>query len=219
MAINIKRLLYRIRYKAKDIDEVLYSDYDVMEALNECLRYLNQDKAMKNSDFLEKIQHYVQEEMNAEVIAWNEEHPDEEKKPLYDFPTTGAELPEDLISLVDIIRTKDCYHMSPIPAVEQINPHQTGQYKVVNGRIYTNTDFDMLYRAEIPQLKFSELSDPEAVIELPETFSELLAKVTVMILLQNTETDVLMKEVSRVTDNLIPGRRYNNIKVRMPFKV
>ena len=77
----------------------------------------------------------------------------------------------------------------------------------------------MLYRAEIPQLKFSELSDPEAVIELPETFSELLAKVTVMILLQNPETDVLMREVSRVTDNLIPGRRYNNVKVRMPFKV
>ena len=77
----------------------------------------------------------------------------------------------------------------------------------------------MLYRAEIPQVRFSELSDPEAVIELPETFSELLAKVTVMILLQNPETDVLMREVSRITDNLIPGRRYNNIKVRMPFIV
>ena len=43
--------------------------------------------------------------------------------------------------------------------------------------------------------------------------------ITVMILLQNPETDVLMREVSRVTDNLIPGRRYNNVKVRMPFKV
>ncbi len=219
MAINVKKLLYRIRYKAKDLDEVLFSDYDVLEALNECLRYLNQDKAMKNSDFLEKIQHYVQDDMNAEVIAWNEEHPDEEPKPLYDFPVTGAELPEDMISMVDIMRLKDGYHLHPIPAVEQINPHQCGQYKVINGRIYTNTNFDMLYRAEIPQLKFSELSDPEKIIELPEIFSELLVKVTVMILLQNPETDILASEISRVTDSLIPGRRYNNIKVRMPFKV
>lgn len=219
MAIKIKRLIYRIRYKAKDMDEVLYSDYDILEAVNECIRYLNQDKAMKNSDFLEKIQHYIQDEMNAEITKWNEEHPEEEPKPLYNFAETGVELPEDLISLVDIIRTRDCYHMSPIPAVEQINPYQSGQYKVVNGRIYANTDFDMLYRAEIPPLKFSDLSDEEAVIELPETFSELMAKVTVMILTQNPETDVLMREVSRVTDNLIPGRRYNNIKVRMPFKV
>lgn len=219
MAIKVKRLIYRIRYKAKDMDEVLYSDYDILEAVNECIRYLNQDKAMKNSDFLEKIQHYVQEEMNAEITIWNEEHPEEEPKPLYNFAETGVELPEDLVSMVDIIRTRDCYHMSPIPAVEQINPYQSGQYKVVNGRIYANTDFDLLYRAEIPPLKFSDLSDEEAVIELPETFSELLAKVTVMILTQNPETDVLMREVSRVTDNLIPGRRYNNIKVRMPFKV
>ena len=219
MAINVKKLVYRIRYKAKDMDEVLYSDYDLLEALNECIRYLNQDKAMKSSDFLEKIKHYVQAEMNAEIVQWNEEHPEEDPKPLYDFPVTGAELPEDMITLVDIMRLKDGYHLHPIPAVEQINPHQWGQYKITNGRIYTNTDFDMLYRAEVSALKFSDLSDAEAAIELPEVFAELLAKVTVMILTQTPDTDVLMSEISRLTSNLIPNRRYNNIKVRMPFKV
>ena len=219
MAINVKRLVYRIRFKVKDMDEVTYSDYDVMEAVNECIRYLNQDKALKNSDFLEKVQHYVQEEMNAEVTAWNEAHPDEEPKPLYDFPQTGAELPEDLITMVDIIRLKDGYHMSPIPAVEQINPHTSGQFKVVNGRIYANTDFDLLYRAEIAQITLADMSDSEAIIELPEVFSDLLAKVAVMILTNTADNDVMAKEVSRVTDNLITGRRYNNIKVRMPFIV
>lgn len=219
MAINVKRLVYRIRFKVKDMDEVTYSDYDVMEAVNECIRYLNQDKALKNSDFLEKVQHYVQEEMNAEVVAWNEAHPDEEPKPLYDFPQTGAELPEDLITMVDIIRLKDGYHMSPIPAVEQINPHTSGQFKVVNGRIYANTDFDLLYRAEIAQITLADMSDGEAIIELPEVFSDLLAKVAVMILTNTADNDVMAKEVSRVTDNLITGRRYNNIKVRMPFIV
>lgn len=219
MAIKIKDLIYKIRYKTKDFNELVYSDFDVLEAINECIRYLNQDKAMKNSDFLEKIQHYVQEDMNAEVVAWNEEHPNEEPKPLYDFAVTGVELPEDLIALVDIIRLKDGYHLSPIPAVEQINPHQCGQYKVINDRIYTNADFDLLYRAEIAQITLDDLSDSEAVVELPAVFTDLLAKVAVMILTNTADNDVMSREVSRVTDNLITGRRYNNIKVRMPFKV
>ena len=218
MAINVKKLVYKIRTKVKDLDEVLYSDFDVLEAINDCIRYFNQEKAMKNSDFLEKIKHYVQSDMNAEVVAYNEENPTE-PKPLYDFPTTGAELPEDLISLVDIMRAKDGYHMSPIPAVEQINPHTQGQYKILNSRIYANTDFDMLYRAEISPVSLSDLSDSEAIIELPFVFSEHIAKISTMILLNNAETDVLMKEVERVANMLVSGRRYNNIKVRMPFKV
>lgn len=219
MAIKIKDLIYKIRYKVKDFNELVYSDFDVLEAINECIRYLNQDKAMKNSDFLEKIQHYVQEDMNAEVVAWNEEHPNEEPKPLYDFAVTGVEMPEDLIAMVDVMRLKDGYHLHPIPAVEQINPHQCGQYKVINNRIYTNTDFDLLYRAEIAQIMLSDLSDDEAVVELPAVFTDLLSKVAVMILTNTAENDVMAQEVSRVTDNLIAGRRYNNIKVRMPFKV
>lgn len=219
MAINVKELIYKIRYKTKDLNEVLYSDYDILEAVNECIRYLNQEKALKNSDFLEKIHHYVQDEMNAEIVKWNEEHPDEDPKPLYDFLTDGVELPDDMITLVDIIRAKDGYHLHPIPAVEPINPHYCGQYKIVNNRVYVNGDFDMLYRAEIAQLKLSDLSDAEAYVELPMVFADLLCKVAVMVLTESVDNDVLTSEVSRVTDNLITGRRYNNIKVRMPFKV
>lgn len=219
MAIKVKDLIYKVRYKTKDFSELVYSDYDVLEAVNECIRYLNQDKALKNSDFLEKIKHYVQDEFNAEVTKWNEEHPEEEPKPLYDFAATGAEMPEDMIAMVDIIRLKDGYHLHPIPAVEPINPHYCGQYKVVNDRIYANADFDMLYRAEIAQLNLSDLSDGEAVVELPAVFTDLLVKVTVMILQGEPDTDVMMREVSRLASNIIPSRRYNNIKVRMPFKV
>ena len=219
MAINVKDLIYKVRYKAKDLNELLYSDFDILEAVNECIRYVNQDKSLKNSDFLEKIKHYVQSDMNAEITEWNEENPTEEPKPLYDFPTTGAELPDDMITMVDVIRTKDGYHMHPIPAVEQINPHTQGQYKIVNGRIYANTDFDLLYRAEIAQVAFTDLSDTDAVVELPVVFTDLLAKITVMILTNTADTDVMAQEISRVANNLIPNRRYNNIKARMPFKV
>ena len=219
MAIKVKDLIYKVRYKVKDFDEITYSDYDVIEAVNECIRYLNQDDALKNSDFLEKIKHYVQEDMNAEIIEYNETHPDEEPKELYDFAETGVEMPDDMITMVDVMRLKDGYHLHPIPAVEKINPHFRGQYKVINGRIYANTDFDLLYRAEIAQVKFGDLTDADAIIELPSVFSDLLVKISVMILTNTADNDVMAREVSRLTDNLIPNRRYNNIKVRMPFHV
>ena len=218
MAINVEKLVFKIRYKAKDMNAVIYSDYDVLEAINECIRYLNQEKALKNSDFLEKTKYYNQDDMNAEIAEWNAEHPDDPKE-FYDFAEKGVELPEDLITLVDIIRGRDAYHLSPIPAVESINPHFQNQYKVVNGRIYANTDFKLLYRAEIAQIKLADLSDKEAYVELPPVFADLVAKISTMILTNATDTDVMEREISRVADNLITGRRYNNIKVRMPFIV
>lgn len=219
MAIKVKDLIYKIRYKAKDFNEILYSDFDIIEAVNECIRYLNQEKALRNSDFLEKTHHYVESEMNAEIAEQNEDLPDEEKLPLYDFAKDGVELPEDMITIVDIMRLKDAYHLHPIPAVEEINPHDCGQYKIVNGKIYANADFVLLYRAEIAQITLNDLSDGDAVVELPSVFTDLLVKVSVMILTNTADTDVMAQEVSRVANNLITGRRYNNIKVRMPFKV
>ena len=219
MAINVEKLVYRIRYKVKDMDAVLYSDYDVLEAINECIRYLNQEKALKNSDFLEKRTYFNEAEMNAEIKKYNEEHPEEEPKELLNFVETGVDLPEDLITLVDITRGRDGYHLSPVPAVEGINPHYQNQYKIINGKLYTNTDFYLLYRAEIAQLKLADLTDKEAIVELPEVFTDLLIKVSVMILTNTADNDVMAREISRVAENLIPGRRYNNIKIRMPFIV
>ena len=219
MAINVQKLIYKIRYKAKDMDAVIYSDYDVLEAVNECIRYLNQEKALKNSDFLEKRTYFNEAEMNAEIKKYNEEHPEEEPKELLNFVETGVDLPEDLITLVDITRGRDGYHLSPVPAVEGINPHYQNQYKIINGKLYTNTDFYLLYRAEIAQLKLADLTDKEAIVELPEVFTDLLIKVSVMILTNTADNDVMAREISRVAENLIPGRRYNNIKIRMPFHV
>ena len=174
------------------------------------------DKALRSSDFLEKRKHYSQEDMNAEVAAYNETHPGEEKE-YYNFAETGVELPDDLIKLVDITRAKDGYHMSPIPAVENISPYFTGCYKITEGKIFTNTDFYLLYRGQIDKLEFDDLSDDTAEIALPLFLRDILVKITVMILTGNPETDTLMQEINRVTNNLIPGRRYANIKRRMPF--
>jgi len=216
LAIKVKKFVRDIRKKLDDLNEVSYSDYDILDAANECISYFNMDKALCNSDFLEKRKYYSQEEMNADVTAWNTEHPEDQKE-YFDFMGKGVDLPEDLIKFVDVVRAKDGYHMSPIPAVENVNPHITGQYKVTGGKIYVNTDFYLLYRGKIDELELEDLSDDTAVIELPPFLKEILVKITVMILTGNPETDTLMQEINRVTNNLIPGRRYSNLKVRMPW--
>lgn len=211
--ISFKRVLRMVRQKQKDNNEITYSDYDILGAVNECIRYINQSFALKNSDFLERIRQYRQDAMNAEIEAYNASLTDgEPPKEYVDFALGGVELPDDFISLSDVLRAKDKYHLSPCPAVEPVG---FGAYKVFANRIYCATDFDLLYRAEI-----AAVSDIETgVIALPEIFLDLIIKGTGMILQNSAGTDVLMDEITRVVDNLVNGRRYNHIKARMPFIV
>ena len=68
-------------------------------------------------------------------------------------------------------------------------------------------------------MEFEDLSDETAEIILPAFLKDNLVKIIVMILTENPETDTLMQEINRVTNNLIPGRRVSGIKSRMPFHV
>lgn len=196
--IKAKKILRLIRSKVKDNNEVTYSDYDVLDAMNECIRYLNMNYALKNSDFLERIKKYRQDEMGIT------------------FSTDGAELPEDFISLVSVIRARDGYHLSPIPAGEDMDKHKfqsLGGYKVFAGRIYCAADFDLAYRTEIAQVSDAEMDE----IALPNVFIDLIVKVSCMILQGNADTDVMMREISKLADSIVPARRYSNVKQRMPF--
>jgi hypothetical protein len=252
--IQVSKILRMVRYKAKDNNEVRYSDYDIIQAVNETIRYMNQDLSLKNSDFLEKVKYYRQDEINAEIAEFNrvldervaateemqaqvdagiitqdqmdaalgdsaltQAQADELYKEAVKFDTTGVDLPEDFLGLVDIVRAKDAYHLSPIPAVEQFTPFSEtyGGYKIVGNKIYTRWDFDMLYRAELPQITDLE----NDTLELPVFFLDSIVKITIMVLANLPDTDVLMREVSRLCDSLVPRRRYNNIKIRMPWKV
>ena len=119
--IKAKKILRLIRNKVKDNNEVQFSDYDVLDAMNECIRYLNMNYALKNSDFLERVKKYRQDEMG--IV----------------FSTDGAELPEDFVSLVSVIRARDGYHLSPVTAGEDMDKHKLqsiGGYKVFAGKIY-----------------------------------------------------------------------------------
>lgn len=196
--IKAKKILRLIRNKVKDNNEVQYSDYDVLDAMNECIRYLNMNYALKNSDFLERVKKYRQDEMG--IV----------------FSTDGAELPEDFVSLVSVIRARDGYHLSPVTAGEDMDKHKLqsiGGYKVFAGKIYCGTDFNLAYRTEIAQINDAETDE----IDLPNAFIDIIVKVSCMILQNSADTDVMMGEISKLADSIVPARRYSNVKQRMPF--
>lgn len=210
--ITYKELRQLIRFKEKDNNEIRFSDYDIKMAVNECIRYFNNSLALQSSDFLEKAVTYSEEDMNNEVAAANEDLPEDEKLPFYDFKEDGIELPEDFISLVSVMVLKDGTMMSP---VESIRTPMPWQYKVVGNRLYSGArGFKIVYRAAIAEIK-----DEEDVIELPVIFKDSLAKVSSMILNNNASTDVMMQAVNDAVAQLVPRRRYRNAKIKMPFRV
>ena len=48
------KVLRAVRQKEQDNDEVKYSDYDIVSAINEAIRYLNVSLVHKDSEFLRK---------------------------------------------------------------------------------------------------------------------------------------------------------------------
>lgn len=207
--IKANRILRLVRKKLNDNDEVKYSDYDVLDALNECIRYINMNYSMKNSDFLERLKRYRQDEMNAQIAAYNETALEEDQKSLVDF-SSGVDLPADFLTLVSVIRASDNYHLSPLPAGEKVS---CGGYKIFAGKIFCSTDFTITYRAQLGPV--NDLTTDE--IGLPEVFTDMIVKISCMILQNNADTDVLMQEISRLADSIVPARRYTNVKRRMPF--
>ena len=204
-----------VRSKLKDNSEILFSDYDIINALSECIRYINNSFAMKNSDFLEKIHEYRANEINADIDKYNSTLEEGElPKEYVNFANTGIPLPDDFISLVSVVRAKDGDHLSPIPAAGKV--HWNG-YKIFADKLYCGVDVDLLYRAKIADVKFSDIQN-DGTIALPDIFLDSVIKITCMIL-NNTDTDILGQAVKGLMDNLVPNRRYSRIKQRMPFIV
>lgn len=211
--IPVKKLIKLIRFKQKDNNEIRFSDYDIMQALNECIRYVNQRFSVRNADFLEKSVRLIEDEINAEIAEYNakiEEGSLLDPKELVDFAITGIELPSDFMVLVSIVRNNDEYQLKAEEAIKAVG---TDTYKIVGDRFYSGSkSVTMLYRASINSVK----NDTDSVM-LPEIFTDGLVKVTGMILNNTTDTDVMQQAVDTNIVNLIPRRRYSNVRVRMPF--
>ncbi len=206
--ITVKELKNLIRYKQKDNNAVQYSDYDILQSLNECIRYMNQ--YYLNTDFLEKMLHIEENALNEKIQADNEtNHTD---VPLIDMQRTGMDLPADFISLVRLVRQRDGRDMSPCSAIKTPRPTE---YKILGNKLYTGVkDVDMLYIAAIAPAQSIEDS-----IALPVYFKDAVCKLTCTILSNNPDTDTMSSSVQDVLGTIVPLRRYSNAKKRMPFIV
>jgi hypothetical protein len=175
--------------------------------MNEALRYINQSYALQNADFLEEIQQYHLNDMNAAIDIWNATNPSNQKDHV-DF-SKGVDLPDDYLAIVSITRT-DGYILHPCPAAM---PPMRGQYKIVGSKLYLFDDADLLYRRSLSAVATDDS------IDLPTFFLDPIAKVTGMILNNNPQTDVMMDEVNSVIASIVPARRYSNIKTPLQWKV
>ncbi|MCD7811968.1 MAG: hypothetical protein LUG91_09025 [Ruminococcus sp.] len=212
MSVTYKELKRLIRFKEKDNNEIRFSDYDIKEALNECIRYFNNSYALQNSDFLEKTVVFNESEMNAEVAAQNEELDEDEQLSLYDFKRTGVELPDDFVSLQGIAFGNSNELLHPTEGIRI--PHYN-EYKITGDRLYLGAPYvRMIYKAAL-----SEVKDEADVIEVPFIFKDTLAKITCMILENSASTDTLMEAVNNAAVILVGRRRYANARIRMPFMV
>lgn len=212
MAITFKELNRLIRFKAKDFNETRFSDFEIRESINECLRYFNGSYALRNTDFLEKTHVYDEAEMNAAVSKQEEVWLDGESVAPYDFKNTGVELPSDFITLQSVMRLPDGYIMSPTEGIKTPKPWE---YKVTGDRLYLGSpSAKILYRAGLPEFKESS-----GEIDVPNIFKDAIVKGTIMILENNAETDVLMEAFEEMLSSIVPRRRYANARIRMPFKV
>lgn len=210
--IPAKEILQLVRFKQKDNNEILFSDYDIKNSLNEALRYIGQSQALQNSDFLLSFQRYNEDEINATIEEENQANPEKPQQPLINFQLDGVDLPADYQILSGINRCKDHYSMRPCDAscVPTIN-----EYKIVGEKIYSGCrDFNLGYKKTLSTVQDIETDS----IELPTFCTDLVVKITCMILNQ-AESDILLQTIDSTARAIVPRRRYNNAQTKMPFIV
>lgn len=213
--IEAKEVLRLVRFKNKDNDEVDYSDYDIRNCMNEALRYISQSQALQNSDFLTKSEIFDETAMNAEIQQRNEEMqqlPDfteDDLLPLYNFRLEGIELPTDFQVLLGVTRA-DNYKMRPC---DVSNVPQRGEYKIMGEKIYSGYGYFVLtYQKTLPTIQDLETE----TIDMPRYYLDLIVKITSLILNQ-AENDVMLKEIDNIVKSIVPRRKFNNARIKMPF--
>lgn len=204
--MKAKDIINLVRYQLKDNNAVQYSDYDVMQALNSCLRYMNQYYI--NSDFLEQVVYYREDEINAQIDKANQTA--DTPVAHVSMKLTGVELPDDFLSLVRVVRECDGVDMHPCQAIKTPWPRE---YKILQNKIYAGVkDIAVMYNIEL-----KAVSSVDDTINLPGVFRDALAKLTCTILANNPDTDTMQSAFEDVLRSIVPLRRYSNMRKKMPF--
>lgn len=190
--IPYKEIKKIVRFKLGDFNETNFSDYEIKMAVNEVLRYLSVSQALKNSDFLNKGFSF-----------------DSEKDEI-NYQSVGIKLPRDFVSLV-AVRDYKGRMLEPCTASELPSRNQ---YKISSDRLYTGAkSFIMMYNAML-----TPVENEEDGIDLPYVFTDTLVQLTSLVL-QQTDGDVMHTAADAALDELIPKRKYSNVRIKMPFRI
>ena len=118
----------------------------------------------------------------------------------------GVDLPIDYISMKSV---RDLSGRALSPGTGRLD---NKEYQIVSGRLYALEPVIITYSCSLPAPQEGE------VINLPEPLRDMIVSLTRMIV-ENSERDVLTQFINSEVRNIIPRRKWSNIKTKMPFKV
>lgn len=196
--IAVADIIRQVRIEEKDINEVKYSDWDIVNALNKAMRLIANRFAMTNSDFMEKAVEYNIPDDSVRV-----------GRVYYDDPYANLaefDLPDDY-EAVDKVLARNGYELSP--SVDGLVRY--GQYKISGNKLFTRQSVVFWYRFAFPAFGVAD------VIDLPKPFFDFIATCTKYIL--SGEIDTATQFVTDNAMKLIPARKYAHAKQKLPWRV
>ena len=195
--ITVADVIELVRQDEKDINEVKYSDWDILNAINKTMRLIANRFAMTNSDFMEKMVTYHADSTNQGRIIYDEG---------YNKNLTEYDLPDDYVA-VDKVLAENGYEMSP--SVDGIV--RRGQYRISGNKIYLVQNVTFWYRYSFPDFSVADM------IELPKPFLDFIATITKYLLAG--DSDMATQYIADNAMKLIPARKYSHAKQKLPWKV
>lgn len=118
----------------------------------------------------------------------------------------GVPLPDDFLSIKGLYRLSDGYRLHAVS-----DDHVTsGTFRLFGGKLYAEEPFRLQYYGTLGTAKDGWL------ISLPESFTDALVKLTRMVL-NNTDVDTMTQAVMTEVEAIVPRRKYNGLRPKMPF--
>jgi hypothetical protein len=125
-----------------------------------------------------------------------------------DFIDGAVKLPDDFTSIKGIYRLLDRYRLHAV-AGDHVTPDT---FRIFAGRIYAEAGIRLCYYGKILPVKDG------SQIDLPDVFFDVIVKLSRMVL-NNTDVDVMTEALKAEVDSIVPRRKYNNARAKMPFYV
>ena len=125
-----------------------------------------------------------------------------------DFIGGAAKLPDDFTSIKGVYRLSDCYRLHAVS--DECVPPDT--FRIFAGRIYAEGGIRFCYYGKLLPVKDG------AQIDLPDAFFDVIVKLSRMVL-NHTDVDAMTEAMRVEVDSIVPRRKYNHVRVKMPFYV